>query len=624
MDAAKALELLATCALPGPDHGVSSSDFSASSSSSPSAKSSSSACGRGGSSASESKPGIALSAPGVSSKTRKGSPPRSDGQKSGDSLYPVALPVPHRLSHPAAPYLFGVLPFEVSVYLKQRDLPFLASLVNTVLRHCLHRYAAGTTCCCGLGELTEGTPGNPSSSGLRSVCCCCPVCDGMDAHMNGDDDRSKNEPAVSSTPKCEGPGTPSGKLEPLLVSPCSSSCPSSPSRPARTPPPTSSCSCCCCVKEEDAVLSEEKKLKRRRPVALGTAQVARGWLAGVPPLRVRPALPFPLPYAPAIRERSSKGEPAAPGKLEEDADTDFRPAPTCGAEHLVESLFFSPEAFFQLPFFHPFLKVCAPDQVVKEQPHPEGDLQSKTVEEEGEDMHGDDEEEGEMEEEEDNNELTAYIQRRENRWRRLGLEAIRELEEEQENVHLGFRKRYCRTTSEQGAAGQTPFHPLDVRTPRTTESHSEGGIVKEERMNFEQVKLESTTPDEKQEPSEMRVSVKKEEEDERRVKDDLFGKSHQDPSKDSAVCMKGQQDSHNGGEELPAETQMTRKKKLLLRLEARPTLEDAHRLRVTPEGLQALEREGMFRSERKNVAPSLALLPLTFCVYIRAAICVVR
>ncbi|PHJ20603.1 hypothetical protein CSUI_005557 [Cystoisospora suis] len=600
MDATKALELLSTCALP--HHGVASSDFLASSvsSSSPSAKSSSPARGRVGSSALESKSGLARPAPDLSPKTRKGSPLQSDGQKSGDSLYPVALPVPHRLSHPAAPYLFGVLPFEVSVYLKQRDLPFLASLVNTVLRHFLHRCAAGTKCCCGLGGLSEGSPGNASSRGSRSVvCCCCPVCDGMDAHMNDDDDRSKNELAVS-TPKCEGPGTtPSERLASLLVSPCSSSCPSSPSRPTRTPPPpTSSCSCCCCVKEEDAFLSEEKKLKRRRPVPLGTAQVARGWLAGVPPLRIRPALPFPLPYAPAIKERSPKGEPTAPCKPEEDADTDFRPAPTCGAEHLVESLFFSPEAFFQLPFFHPFLRVCAPDQIVRDQHHPEEDLQSKTVEEEVQDAQGDDEEEGEMEEEEDNNELTAYIQRRENRWRRLGLEAMRELEEEQENVNLGSNKRYCRgTTSEQAAARQTAFHPLDVRTPRATDSHSEDGPVKkEEKVTFEAVKLESTTPDEKKEPSEMRLSVGvKEEEDEQREKAGLLGKIHQDPSKNSSVCTKGQQGSPNGGEELPAETGLTRKKKLLLRLEARPTLEDAHRLRVTPEGLQALEREGKFR-----------------------------
>lgn len=368
-----------------------------------------------------------------------------------------------------------------------------------------------------------------------------------------------------------------------------SACPSSPCR-ARTAPPVSCCSCCCCVIEEDALLLEEKKLKRRRPVALGTAQVARGWLAGVPPLRVRPTLPFPLPYAPAIKQRSSRGEPPEPSKPEKDADVDFRPAPTCGAEHLVESLFFSAESFFQLPLFQPFLRVCAPDQVVKE-PHPE-DLRSRTSEEEEEeDMQGDDEEEGEMEEEEDNNELTAYIQRRENRWRRLSTEAIRELEEEHDG-NLELAKRCCRRAT--GQAGGTALDSLDVSAaPQSNGSTTgDGSNVKEDTKSSCPVKTELTREEEKKEPVERREPVK--EEDERKEKEDFFGGNlHQELLQDSSFSVK-RQDSHQ--REQPAEeARATRKKKLLLRLEARPTLEDAHRLRVTSESLEALEREGKFR-----------------------------
>ncbi|PFH36647.1 hypothetical protein BESB_048390 [Besnoitia besnoiti] len=574
---------------------------------------------------------------------------------SPEPVSPLLLPLLSRAAPPSAPHVFAVMPFEVSSHLKSRDLPFLVALINSVLRHLLHRCVASSACCCSL-LCAEG-----EEAGER-MCCSCASCLPKNrarvkmpggAHVPDEETAAPRSPAPTkndSDVKAEKRRIEAHPASPGFGGRCEAS---------GTGVPTQPCACCCCVEEvghtslqsaEESLSAKLIRQRRRRRTALGTAQVARGWMVGMPPLQVRPALPFRMPYAPLITTRThlDKKRDTEDGRRDPEED-DFLPAPVCGAEHMIESLFFSLEAFFQLPLLQPFFSVRTADECRElaaamgagEAAEARGMRETEEARaEDGASMTGDDEEEGEMEEEEESNDDVWHLQKRENRWRRIGSDALQTLaSQHEERSAASVSKRVCAFHSGPGALPDDSGHHSEssglseetgnseaLRGPREAAAETRGecsaviGASRAEGNEEEAPKQETPgTHEANGSENERGIStlLKEAGAQEATVKSEPSA-GQQNPGEGTQTTSST--DSHQrgaveadcgssvaasasleGGRETGGcdpgggEVASRKGKKLLVRLDARPTLEDAHSIRITSEALTSLEAAGKFR-----------------------------
>ncbi|EPT27753.1 hypothetical protein TGME49_265090 [Toxoplasma gondii ME49] len=587
------------------------------------------------------------------------------GESSGSSeeLSPLLLPLTFRAPSPSAPHVFSVLPFEVSSHLKVRDLSFLASLINSVLCHLLHRCVSSACCCCSQIQDATGPLG-------RRRCCCCVPCridklsfsTGQEGEGASDEQVSLEsfKSLVSSKP-VSGDLTREGNHEVDFSIPHSSSsnCDEPSCSTSSSELPVTSCSCCCCVEETRDPTSEASTASGRRPhrkqrrIPLGTAQVARGWVASLPPFQVRPGLPFAMPHAPLIttkgrRQRLNGDAADEEGRLNEDP---VLPPPACGAEHLIESLFFSVEAFFQQSFLQPFFSLRTEEECRVSSVAVNEEEAFACVDDSGEDSDSvtGDEEEGEMEDEEETNDVW-HLQKRENRWRRIGAETLGVLADREDRGarslwrHLGLTgslpEQVCGQTeldvcsssqtclsNSKGQPRPMGGEPQSLR--KDGESVLKGAVLeagggREENVGRMKTERVADQPDafvegdcsevvgEKDElhaegrgngsvANQYEVSVKKETEGETRLSlsrddDKESAPMSLDSGRSNLLSSASPADRLDAREGREAkEKTVHKKKKLLVRLDARPSLDDAHSTRVTPETLVSLEAEGKFR-----------------------------
>ncbi|KEP62161.1 UNVERIFIED_CONTAM: hypothetical protein HHA_265090 [Hammondia hammondi] len=588
------------------------------------------------------------------------------GESSGSSeeLAPLLLPLSFRAPSPSAPHLFSVLPFEVSSHLKLRDLSFLASLINSVLCHLLHRCVSSALCCCS--QIQDAT----GPLGRRRCCCCVPCSFDKLSSATGQEGEETSDEQVSTTSfkpllaskaaekPASGDPTREGNHEVDFSIPhlSSSKCDEPTCSTSSSVPPATSCSCCCCVEEtrdpasEASTASGRRRHRKQRRIPLGTAQVARGWVASLPPFQVRPGLPFAVPHAPLIttkarRERLNGDAIDEERRLNEDP---VLPPPACGAEHLIESLFFSVEAFFQQPFLQPFFSLRREEEC-RVSGVPENEAEAfACIDDSGEDSESvtGDEEEGEMEDEEETSDVWQ-LQKRENRWRRIGAETLSVLANREDRGatsmwrHRGRASsppgRVCGDTeldvcsSSQACVANSKGQPRPIggepQSPtKDGESVLEGTLLeagggREENVGRMETQRVAGQPEtlvegdctevvgEKDEPhgersgngsvanqyeqkeseGETRLSLSRDDDKLRAPMSLDSGRSNLLSSASTPVRL----DAREGRE--AKEKTVHKKKKLLVRLDARPSLDDAHSTRVTPEMLVSLEAEGKFR-----------------------------
>ncbi|CBZ50939.1 conserved hypothetical protein [Neospora caninum Liverpool] len=594
-------------------------------------------------------------------------------ESSGDAsasapLSPLLLPLIFRVPSPSAPHVFSVLPFEVSSHLKSRDLPFIVSLVNSVLRHLLHRCVASTVCCCSLRnkEVSED-----AEAPVKRRCCCCSSCSSGAAGPTGQEaEKASSEPRLppEALPAAEegdateaGDPASEGKSTSDPAAAKSSTCEAPDDSITSSSVPATSCACCCCVEEIRDPGSEgptgstarSGRHRRRRRIPLGTAQVARGWVAGLPPLQVRPGLPFAMPYAPLITSaRREKRGDRDENRYDEDP---MFPPPACGAEHLIESLFFSVEAFFQQPFLRPFFSLRTVDECremasAANADEPWACEDAGDSGEDGSSMTGD-EEEGEMEDEEENNDVW-YLQKRENRWRRVSADTLCRLANHEDRRETSIWKRrelprsgLGRLSGDTGSDASPPSptlpgspnelacaSPGDVDNLRNRGRSGSGGaamdtagerdanVMAQEPEPAVQPKGPAPdccggggrtgTPNEEssgevkaatdksteEREGETRLSVCAED-DKRSERMSLdSGRSGGLSSPSSPVRRDDMRDPRETGDA----REKVHKKRWLVRLDTRPTLEHAHSVRVSPETLASLEAEGRFSVSSKD------------------------